>query len=181
MADMSSLNSTEYVYEQKNEGRVKVKRSLMVLLYLVFGIGLFVLCLSINPYLFAIGPLCVYILFLCTWRLVKYDCYWEFAQGNLAVGRIKANKHGRHKIERFTVHIKEAEEIGCFSSLEPLGELKKVYDYSESPNSDKRVYIIFRKDGERCVLIVEATARLGNLLASFCPNAKDVKGKPFHG
>lgn len=181
MADVSSLNACEFTYEQKSEGKVKAKRTLLIWAYILFGIGLFVLCLSINPYLFAIGPLSVYIVYLLTWRLVKFDCYWEFGQGNLEVGTVKVNKHGRRKHLVLTVHVKEAEEIGHYTSNSQLGEVARIYDYSESPSSDKRVYLIFEKDGKRCALIIEATARLGTLLTSFCPNAKDIKGKPFHG
>ena len=81
----------EYVYDQKSEGKVRVRRLLMALFYVVFTAGFFVLCLKINIFLFAIGPLLTYILFLCTWRLVKYDCYWEFAQGTLTVGKVRAS------------------------------------------------------------------------------------------
>ena len=181
MADISSLNSTEYVYDQKSEGKVKVKRTLMVLLYVAFAAGFFALCMAINIFLFAIGPLLVYILYLCTWRLVKYDCYWSFGQGHLEVGRIKANKHGRHKVPRLTVHVKEALDIGYYTDASCLGNPEKLYDYSESPSSDKRVYIVFNRDGKRCALIIESTARLATLLTSFCERAHDIKGKAFHG
>lgn len=181
MADTTSINGTEFTYEQKSEGRVKLKRRLMMIIYIVFGGGLFALCMSINPYLFAIGPLSVYILYLLTWRLVKFDCYWEFGQGNLEVGRVKVTKHGRNKTMKLRVHVKEALEIGYYESPEQICEVKKIYDYSESPTSDKRIYIIFMKEGERCALLVEATNKLGNLLESFCPNAKGTKGRAFHG
>ena len=181
MADTSTMNSCEYVYEQKSEGRVKLKRTLMLVLYIVFGGGLFALCMAITPYLFAVGPLSVYILYLITWRLVKYDCYWELERGNLTVGRVKVSKSGRVRIPRLTVHVKEAAEIGCYTSAEQVAGAEKLYDYSESPTSDKRVYILFDKDGKRCALIIEATARLGTLLESFCPNAKGTQGKEFHG
>lgn len=181
MADTSSVNSCEFSYEQKNEGRVKLKRTLMLIVYIVFGGGLFGVCMAINPYLFAVGPLSVYILYLITWRLVKYDCYWEFGQGNLTVGRVKVNKSGRVKTPRLTVHIKEASEIGCYTAEKEIASAEKIYDYSESPTSDKRVYILFDNDGKKCALLIEATARLGNLLESFCPNASGTKGKAFHG
>ena len=181
MADTTSLNGTEFTYDQKSEGKVKIKRTLMLVLYIVFGGGLFAGCMAINPYLFAIGPLSVYILYLLTWRLVAYDCYWEFGQGNLEVGTVRVSKHGRSKTMKLRVHVKEALEIGCYESSEQIKGAEKLFDYSQSPTSDKRVYIIFEKDGKRCVLLIEATAKLGNLLESFCPNAKGTKGKAFHG
>ena len=181
MADMDSLNSCEYVYEQKSEGKVRMKRRLMAAFYFVFGIGLFVLCLSINPYLFAIGPLSVYILFLLTWRLVKYDCYWEFEHGKLTVGKVKVTKHGRHKTPKLDIIAKSALEVGYFEGASSLAGAEVIYDYSESQSSDKRVYLIYERDGKKRAIIIEATARLAGLLVSYCPEAKGIKGKQFHG
>ena len=171
----------EYVYDQKSEGKVRVRRLLMALFYVVFTAGFFVLCLKINIFLFAIGPLLTYILYLCTWRLVKYDCYWEFAQGTLTVGKVRATKNGRIRTPRVSVHVKEAIEAGYFESAAQLGDVKKIYDYSESPSSDKRVYVIYSENGIRSAVIVEATARLCSLLTSCCPTANALKGKPVHG
>ena len=85
------------------------------------------------------------------------------------------------KTPRLNVHVKEAEDIGYYTDASVLGEVAKVYDYSESPSSDKRVYIVYREDGKRVALLVEATARLASLLTSFCDKAHDIKGKEFHG
>lgn len=180
--DSTSPNYTEYAYEQKNEGKVRVARTLMVIGYVVFFVGLFaILMLSSMPMLFAIAPLLLYILVLCTWRFVKYDLYWEFGTGTLEAGKIKVNKSGRHKTPKVSIHIKEALDIGYYENSSQLGEVKKVYDYSESPSSDKRIYIVFSEGGARSALIIEGTARLANLLTSFCERAHDIKGKPFHG
>lgn len=181
MADVTSLNSTEYTYEQKSEGKVKRNRVLMILFYVLFAAGFFALCLAINIFLFAIGPLLVYIIYLCTWRLVKYDCYWEFGQGHLEVGKVKVNKHGRIKVKKLSIHVKEALDIGHYTARGELDSVKRVHDYSESQSSENRIYIVYLEDGRRTGLIIEGTARLANLLTSFCPNAHDIKGKPFHG
>ena len=182
MADFDSINSTEYVYDQKNEGKVKTKRTLMVIAYVLFITGFFIMCMAtkILP-LFAIGPLLLYILVLCTWRIVKFDCYWDFGAGTLTIGKIKVNKNGRRKSPKVSIHVKEAIDIGYYETGYMPEGVDKVYDYSESPTSDKRIYILFRDGDKTALAIIEGTARLGSLLTSFCDKAHDIKGKPFHG
>ena len=183
MSDYGSINSSEYAYEQKNEGIVKVKRTLMVVGYVTFLLGFFIFCMATKIFaLFAIGPLALYIIILCTWRLVKFDCYWEFATGALEIGKVKVSKNGRRKMPAVRIQIKDAIEVGYFKDLAAIGTVDKLYDYSESPTSDKRVYIIFDMDGKRCCAIVEATARLASLLVSFSKNADaGLKTIPTHG
>lgn len=181
MAEFDSINSTEYSYEQKNEGKVRTKRTLMIIAYALFTIGFFIFCMSVIPYLFAIGPLLLYILVLCTWRLVKFDCYWEFGGGMLRVGKIKVDKNGRRKLPRLEIHVKEALDIGYYESQGQLASAERIYDYSESPISDKRIYIIFKEGDKTSAVIIEGTARLGSLLTSFCERAHDIKDKAFHG
>ena len=183
MSDYGSINSTEYVYDQKNEGKVKLKRTLYVVGYIAFLLNFFIFCMATKLFaLFAIGPLALYIIYLLTWRLVSYDCYWEFATGTLEIGKIKVSKNGRRKNPAVKIHIKDAEKIGYYTDPSELGEIDKLYDYSESPTSDKRVYIIFEDNGKRCCAIVEATARLASLLVSFSKNADaELKAMPNHG
>ena len=183
MSDYGSINSSEYVYDQKNEGKVKLKRTLMIVGYVAYLLGFFIFCMATKIFaLFAIGPLTLYIIYLLTWRLVSYDCYWEFATGALEIGRIKVSKNGRRKTPAVKIQIKDALRIGGFTDLSQLGNIDKLYDYSESPSSDKRVYIIFEDDGKRCCAIVEATARLLSLLATFSKNADpELKSMPNHG
>ena len=183
MSDYGSINSSEYVYDQKNEGKVKVRRTLMVVAYAVFLLGFFIFCMATKIFmLFAIGPLALYIIILCTWRLVKFDCYWEFATGALEIGKVKVSKNGRRKMPTVKIQIKDAIKVGYFTDISAVGEIDKLYDYSESPTSDKRVYIIFDENGKKCCAIVEATQRLASLLVSFSKNAEeDLKSHAFHG
>ena len=180
MADTSSIMGAEYVYDQKSEGKVRVRRLLMALFYVVFTAGFFVLCLKINIFLFAIGPLLTYILYLCTWLLVKYDCYWEFVSGELTVGKVRVGR-AKKRVPLVTLKVKDALAIGQFNSLDDIGSVKKIYDFSESADSDKRIYIIFENGGVSSALIVEATAKLARLLSAFSTKGSSVKGLQFHG
>ena len=182
MSEFDSPNYVEYSYEKKSEGKVKLGRRLMIALYIVFGVGAAAAFIGFQLYpVVAVVPVLVYILFLCTWRLVKYDVYYEFKEGRLELGKIKVSKQGRHKNPRVSVHIKEALEIAPYENEEQLTGVEKLYDYSESLTSDKRILVIFSEKGVRAAVLLEATAKLGKLFTSFCPNAHDLKGKDFHG
>ena len=180
--EYDSPNFAEYSYVKKSEGKVRLSRTLMVIFYIAYIVGFFIFAITskLLP-LFAIGPLTLYIIVLCTWRLVKYDIYVELSTGILSLGRIKVNKNGRRKFPKLSIHVKEALDISEYTDKSQLGDVKRIYDYSESQCSDKRIYIVFLEKGERCAAIFEGTAKLAKLLASLCPNAHDIKGKPFHG
>ena len=182
MSEFDSPNYVEYVYDKKKEGKVKLQRNLMLALYIVFAAVLVVILCAIPLYpVIAVVPVLVYILVLCTWRLVCYDVYYEFREGRLELGKIKVSKQGRRKNPKLSIHIKEAAEIAPYESASQIEGIKTVFDYSESPTSDKRIFIIFDKEGERCAAIIEGTAKIGKLFTSFCQNAHDLKGKDFHG
>lgn len=181
MFEDESPNSAEYVYEKQSKGKVKLQRTLMICFYVVFVLAYFLFCYisRIIP-LFAMAPIFLYILYLFTWRLVKYDCYWEFRSGELTAGTVRVGKT-KKRVPVVKLRVKEALAIGPLNSISDLGEAKKIYDFSESPTSDKRIYVIFEKDGVRSALLIEATAKLGKLLAAFSKNADSVKGLQFHG
>lgn len=182
MSEFDSPNYVDYVYDRKKEGKVKLYQNLMIALYLVYGIGLSVLFCVINlPMVVPVVVVTLYVLYLCTWRLVSYDIYYEFKEGRLELGKIKVSKQGRRKNPKLSIHIKEAVEIAPYESASQIEGIKTVFDYSESPTSDKRIVIIFDKEGERCAALIEGTAKVGKLFTSFCPNAHDLKGKEFHG
>ncbi len=182
MNEFDSPNYVEYSYEKKSEGKVRLHRRLMIALYVAFFIGGLAVCIitKLIP-LFAVAPTLTLILYLCTWRLVKYDVYYELKEGHLELGKIRVNKQGRHKTPKLSIHVKEALYIAPYEKAEQCADAVRVYDYSESPSSDKRIILIWNNAGEKSAVILEATAKLAKLLASFCPNSQDLKGKAFHG
>ena len=179
---MDSPNYAEFSYEKKSVGKNKLYRMLLIVSYVLFAILFFVVCyLSGLIPVFAIAPIFVWMLVFFTWRLVSYDMYFEFRSGTLTLGKIRVRKSGRLKKPMLTVTVKDAEEIAPFDTTVALGKDVAVYDFSESPVSEKRIFIRFTQSGAPAVAIFEGTARLGKLLTSFCPNAHDLKGKDFHG
>ena len=182
MSEFDSPNYVEYVYDRKKEGKAKIQQNLMIALYFIYGLGLSALfCIIKLVPLVVLVVVTLYILYLCTWRLVSYDVYYEFKEGRLEFGKIKVSKQGRRKNPRGSVHIKESTDIAPYENESQLEGIKNIYDYSESPTSDKRIVVIFSEAGERSAVIIEGTAKLGKLFTSFCPNAHDLKDKAFHG
>ena len=174
-------NSAEYIYEKKSKGKIKIQRILMVCLYAVFLLAYFLFCYitRIIP-LFAIAPLLLYIIYLFTWRLVKYDCYWEFRSGELTAGVIRTGRI-KKRTPSVKIKVKEALAIDRLCDAKDFGNVGRIYDFSESPDSPLRIYVIFEENGVRSALIIEATAKLARLLSSFSDKAGGIKGMTFHG
>ncbi len=184
MNEFDSPNYAEFSYEVKSEGKVKTLRTLAVIGYVAFVAAFFLVCyLSRVIPLFALAPIFTWILIFFTWSLVKFDYYFEFKTGMLELGKITGGKKGRKKQPKLTVHVKEAEFIAPFEGeyTEKVKEATEIYDLSSSQSSDKRIILLYTDKGVKRAVIFEGTARIANLLASFCQNSVDLKGKQFHG
>ena len=184
MNEYDSPNYAEFTYEKKNEGKVRLGRTLMICAYILYLGAFFLVCYitKVIP-VFAIAPLTLWIIIFFTWKLVSYDCYFEFKAGMLELGTVKVNKKGvRRKNPQVTIHVKEAISAALYDAASAdLSTVEKVYDLSEAQSSDKRIIIVFEKDGQRQAAIFEGTAKVANLIASFSEKGKSLKGQILHG
>lgn len=184
MNEYDSPNYASFTYEKKNEGKVRLGRTLMICAYVLYVVVFFLICyLSRVIPVFALCPLTLWIIIFFTWKLVSYDCYFEFKSGMLELGTVKVNKKGvRRQNPQVSIHVKEALSASVFDpSSEDLNSCEQIYDLSSSAKSDKRILIVFEKDGKRCAAIFEGTLKVANLIASFCENGKSLKGQTLHG
>ena len=183
MNEYDSPNYAEFSYTKSSEGAYKTKRILLITAYVLF-VGVFfgvVLMTKLIP-VFAMCPIFLWILIFFTWRYVSYDFYVEFKEGHLELSKIMGTKRGRKKYPTLRVHIKEADLIAPYTECaDRLSEARKIYDFSASRTSDKRVLILFCEAGETSAVIFEGTAKMAKLCASFCPNAQNMKNQIFHG
>lgn len=185
MNEYDSPNFAEFSYTKKSEGSYKTKRILLIALYVLF-VGAFfgvVLMTKLIP-VFALCPIFLWILIFFTWRYVSYDFYFEFREGNLELGKIIGTKNGRKKYPERKIHIKEAIFIAPYADEESarrIVEAKRIYDYSESQLSDKRILIMYKDGCDTVAVILEGTQKIARLCASFCPSAENMKGQVFHG
>ena len=183
MNEYDSPNYASFTYEKKNEGKVRVGRTLMIFAYVMYLVAFFLVCYltKLIP-VFALAPLSLWIITFFTWKLVSYDCYFEFKGGMLELGTVKVNKKGvRRQNPVVTIHVKEALAAEVYNSSYDLSSVKKVYNLSASESSDKRIVIVFEQNGERCAAIFEGTEKVAKLIASFCENGKSLKGQILHG
>ena len=184
MNEYDSPNYASFTYEKKSEGKVRLGRTLMICAYILYVVAFFLVCYltKIIP-VFALCPLTLWIIIFFTWKLVSYDCYFEFKSGMLELGTVKVNKKGiRRQNPQVTIHVKEAISASRYDpSSDDVKTCEKVYDLSASEKSDKRILIIFEENGKRSAAIFEGTAKVANLIASFCEKGKSLKGETLHG
>ena len=181
MNEYDSPNFFEYVYDVKNEGKVKLYRIIAVLCYVAFAAAYFIVACSIPLYpIIAVLPIFVWMLVFFTWGFVSYDFYYEFNHGQMEFGKVRTTKRGRRRKQILKVSVKQASSAKVYSG-DDLSAVKRVYDFSESPASDKRIILFFDEDGVSSAVIFEGTARIAKLLASFCEGAKELKGEILHG
>lgn len=183
MNECDSPNFFEYVYDVKNEGRVKMWRTLAVVFYVAFALGYFIAACAIPLYpIIAVLPIFVWMLVFFTWGLVSYDFYYEFRHGEMELGTVRATKNGRRRKKKLTLNVKNARSAAVYDKSNPeLSQVKKIYDFSESQESDKRIVIFTDVDGVYSAIIFEGTARIAKLLASYCDGARSLKGEILHG
>ena len=182
MSEFDTPNYAEYSYSVKNEGKIRLYRRLMCIGYAAFTVIFFSVCFATK--LVPIGatyPIFMWIIYFFTWRYVSFDYYFVFQGGNLELGTSRNSKQGMRKYERLKIHVKEALLIAPLAGNEDAAKDAKIYDFSESQSSDKRILLVFDNKGEKSAAIFEGTKKVAKLLASFCANAEGLKNQDFHG
>ena len=181
MNEYDSPNYAEYVYDRKNEGKLKLAKTLAKCGYALFALTVFaVLCANNLFWYVALLPIFTWMLVYFTWGLINYDFYYEFKHGVMEFGRVRSTKNGRRRIPKLTVFVKDASLAKQYAQGEEA-EVEVVYDYSESQSSENRIIMYFEKDGKKCAVIFEGTARVAKLIASFCSGGASLKGLTLHG
>lgn len=148
----------EYTIDKKKEGGYKLARTLMVVFYFAFFIGLFALVLYTKLYpTFAIAPILLWILILATWRFVSIEYKYTVESGVITLITVYGSK---------TRRVKNSFKIKEFSSLLPLdaasGAIAEfnadiTYNLLSSDKTPKDAYAVMTvKDGKRFVALIEA-------------------------
>lgn len=172
MNDIDSFNTAEYAYEKRAEGTLKLKKILLLCLYVAFFGGFFGFCVGtrIVP-LFAVAPIFLWILVFFTWPMVKFDIAYTFAHGELHFYKLYNALKGRRKKHLLTVKASLATRIAPYHG-ETLDA--PLCDLSSSTSSDCRVVLEYRDErGVARVLLFDVTERIAKLLCSFNRAASD--------
>ncbi len=172
MAHDDTQFSAEYTYERKREGRRLAVAVGLILLYVVFTVGYFLLCyISGWIPLYAIAPILISMLIYFTWRRVLPDCYFEFRAGMLSLGYEMGRKRIRR--EKLKIHVKEADRIYPVGvGRVKLEGMERVFDISSSVTAPNRVCIIF--GGGRTAAVFDMTPALSRLLVSYSEHADEL-------
>ena len=174
MFDAEALNHADYSYTKKKEGRLLFQAVLLVLLYVTFFVGFFLVCyLSRFVPLFAVAPLLLWILVYFTWRYVSYDIYVTFESGTLTFYRQPGKKPKKGIRPMLTLRVQDAE--GAYDGRTPREERAdtegRFYDYSSSKTADSTVLLRFAENGKSAAVLFDTTPRLRTLIKKFTPKS----------
>ena len=170
MEDMESLNSAQYAYEKKQEGKLAAMKALLIFIYIAFVLGFFLFCFitRIIP-LFAVCPIFLWMLVFFTWPLVKFDITYTFAHGTLTFYKEYRWLKGKKRKELISVRTQDALRVAPYTGEQLEG---KIYDLSSSASASSLVFIIAKdKDGHIVSVIFDSIERINKLLCSFAKEA----------
>ena len=181
MEEMESLNSAQYAYEKKTEGRLALLKVALIALYIVFVVGFFLFCFTtrIIP-LFAVCPMFLWILVFFTWPLVKFDIVYTFAHGTLTFYKEYRWLKGKKRKELLVVRVQDAYRIAPYTGEKLEG---KVHDYTSSTSASSLVFVSGKdKNGQQISVIFDSIERVNKLLCSFAKEAsKELRAYVYAG
>ena len=156
-----SVNYAEYTVEQKSEGAHKKKRTLLIMLYIIFCLGgmiFFVGVLKLWP-VGAIIPFFTFILYGLTWRYAELEHKYEVANAKFRVSEIYGRKKQETVFECF---------VSELSLIAPMTDeykaqwetADKILDYRGSKKTTDGYFVRLEKDGTSTVVYFEAINKM---------------------
>ena len=172
MNEFDNPGFAEYVYRKKAEGKLRLKKTLLLIGYFAFILVYFLVCyISRVIPLFAVAPLFLWMLVYFTWHRVNPECYAELTAGKLTMGYTKRAKNGRTREAVLVITLQEARYVMPATEYDP-GK-KRVIDLSSSTLSPRRV-AIETADGET-VVYFDSTYKINALLAHYPAASRSLK------
>ncbi len=165
------MNYAEYTCNVRCEGKLLLKRILLVLVFLaLFVVGTAAVCGWIiyapTLELIVIGVCGVGYFFASSRLKLEYEYIIASAQVEFDV-----IYGARSRKELFTISLDDVERIApCNSDTEKYIDSKKVskvYDFCSSKKSKRRYFMLVRKDGSNFVIYFDAVARTLDVLKFF--------------
>lgn len=157
---MSEFSTYEYVVSQKNEGVWKLKKLGLILLYVLFIVAWFVFGFVSHLFpLLALMPVTLWMLVFFTWRYVNVEYEYSMTSGDIVFSNIYGGR-SRKKIVEFK--LKDCSMIAPLSTHDFKArdyEPEVVYNAVSSQKANDIYFAAFEKDGKRCIVYFEATAK----------------------
>lgn len=164
----------EYSVMQKIEGKWRLARVLLIVLYAVFAIAYFAFCVAIKFFPIAgFTPLFTWMLVFFTWRYVSVTYRYEIVSGDFIFTKLL---NDRYKKKMFTLKIKDLERIAPYhdrieqSRVEAYDAEKTLWAASTMESPDLYVAYFTDCEGRRTVLYFEATRKALRLLSFYNKN-----------
>ena len=179
-----SSNYTEYAVRQKPEGQYLVRRILLILLYVAFGVGYFCFWtvgpIKITP-MIAILPIFEWMLVFCTWRYASVEQEYTMASGVITFTDIYGSRSRKKKLE-YTIKnmTKIAPATDEYKSEWSDAGKGRTFDFRGSVSSpDSYFFSCQDKSGKKVVVFFEATAKALKIFRFYNPSATVVSAVRF--
>ena len=159
--DQSSSNSAQFVVKKKPDKGQKATRLLFILLYVLFAAGYCVLFLVITkiPYVLAILPILVWMLFFFTWNRLWKESAYVVDKGYFYAYRVNGRNRATlaekiHLADAVSITPSTEEYSSCFSDAESKA------DYSTDPSCEDRYVLVYMAEGKKRAVYFVASQKL---------------------
>ncbi len=168
------INNFEYAVMQKNIGKLKKRKNLLIISYIIFTVVYFTLIFTskLLP-LGAVYPFLMYILVLSTYKYVQIDNKYTIISGSL----IFARKYGNSKPKVLAeFKLKTAEIIApinqCKEQIASFAP-KNIFDARSAPDVENAYVALYRdKENAPCAFYFEITEDAHKVFKYYAPNYK---------
>lgn len=171
---MEEFLTYEYVVEPKGDPKLKKRKILLMIGYIVYCLGLFTVVLTVGRLflpLFAMLPLTLWIIYLVTWRYTKPEYEYSMTSGVITFSVIYGSRVRRKKFEFL---IRNMETVAPYTDMykDKIKDFapESYYNGLSSGDSPDAYFALFEtEDGEKCVFYFEATAKALKILRHYNP------------
>ncbi len=159
--ELASNNSAQFVVAKKPDKSIKASRIIFLLLYTIFVVGYCVLFLVITkiPYVLAILPILVWILYFFTWNRLWKESAFVVDKGYFYVYRV----NGRNRATLAEkIHLADTDSI-VPATEENLAGIDSSYvqkDYSTDPKCEDRYVMTYSSEGTKTAVYFVASQKL---------------------
>ena len=165
------VNSYDYTVDKKSEGSYRLKRTLMILAYVLYVLVFLVVIIwtRIVP-LGSIIPFTLYIIYLCTWRFVNIEYKYTVETGLFTLYTVYGAKKQKKMCE---LRLKEAKRIlpvtEYADEIKAFGA-KKIYDGRSSKDTSDDYAILYHENGTPTVIYIDAPEQSVKVLHYYNPD-----------
>ncbi len=178
---MNSINSPyEFTVVQKVEGRLKARRVLLVMVYIIYVLLFSLLILTFLRGLvpvMALIPITLYIIILITWRSTQKEFEYETVSGSVTFATIYGAKQRK---ERISFNIRDCCKIAPLTSEQSVrlkaeySKKETVYALSSLTTPDAYFAEINNPGAKKAVVLFDATNRFLKICKFYNPSATEV-------